>query len=229
METIDIIVPVYNEEETLDAIKTKIEETDFCGLRKNIIFIDDGSTDSSREILSAYTDHIVIYHPKNQGKGAAIVTGLKNSKSDIVVIQDADLEYNPKDYQILLPHIISGEYDVVYGTRLKDKSQRKSFIFLSLFANLFLTLLTNILFNSKITDMETCYKAFRRTALDGIEIKSRRYDFEVEFTAKILRKGINIKEVPISYDGRTYAKGKKITAKDGVQAILALFYYRFFK
>ena len=228
MKTIDIIIPIYNEEKTLDAIIKKIEETDFCGLEKHIILVDDCSTDSSREILKKYRDYKVIYHEKNCGKGAAVRTGIENSSSDIIVIQDADLEYNPEDYQKLLPYLLNNESDVVYGSRLADKSQRKSFLFLSYLANKTLTILTNILYQCRITDMETCYKAFRRNILDGIKLKAKKYDFEVELTAKISKKGIKIKEVPISYNGRDWADGKKISAKDGVHAIIALLYYRFF-
>lgn len=228
MKTIDIIIPVYNEEKYLEAIVKKVEETDFCGLEKHLILVDDCSTDSSKKILAKYTSHKVIYHEKNCGKGAAVRTGIKNSSSDIIVIQDADLEYNPEDYQKLLPFIINNEADIVYGSRLSDKNQKKSFLLLSYIANKTLTILTNILYRCKITDMETCYKAFRREVLDGIKLKAQKYDFEVELTAKITKKGIKIKEVPISYNGRDWANGKKISAKDGIQAIIALFYYRFF-
>lgn len=228
MSTIDIIIPVYNEEKFLDAIIQKVEETDFCGLEKHIILVDDCSTDSSREILAKYNNYKIIYHEKNCGKGAAVRTGIKNSSSDIICIQDADLEYNPEDYQKLLPFIINNEAQVVYGSRLSDKKQKKSFLFLSYVANTFLTILTNILYNCKITDMETCYKAFRREILDGINLRAEKYDFEVELTAKIAKKGIKIKEVPISYNGRAWTEGKKVSAKDGIHAILALIYYRFF-
>ena len=228
MNTVDIIIPVYNEEKTLEAIIKKVEETDFCGLEKHLILVDDCSTDSSRELLAKYTNHKVLYQERNCGKGAAVRTGIQNSASDIIVIQDADLEYNPKDYQKLLPFIISQEADVVYGSRLSDKQQRKSFLFLSYAANKFLTVLANLLYRCKITDMETCYKAFRREVLDGINLRADRYDFEVELTAKISKKGIKIKEVPISYNGRDWSEGKKISAKDGIHAIIALLFYRFF-
>jgi glycosyltransferase involved in cell wall biosynthesis len=228
MKTIDIIVPVYNEENTLDLITNKIKETDYCGLEKRIIYVDDCSTDKSREILANYKDCMVLYHEKNQGKGAAIATGLKASTADIIIIQDADLEYNPEDYQKLLPYIINGEEKVVYGSRLKDNSNRKSFLFLSFMANTFLTLLTNVLYRCKITDMETCFKAFSKEAIFGIDIKSKKFEFEVEITAKMIKKGYSIKEVPISYNGRTWESGKKICWKDAVHAIFALFYYKIF-
>ena len=228
MKDVDIIVPVYNEESTLEDIIKKIEETDYCGLKKQIIFVDDCSTDNSREILSKYTQYKILYHDKNYGKGAAVWTGMQNSTADILLIQDADLEYEPADYQTILPYIINGESEVVYGSRFKKEESKKSFLFLSFIANKFLTTLTNILFNCKITDMETCYKAFRRESIKDIEIKSKKFEFEVEITAKISKKGIKIKEVPISYKGREYASGKKVSAIDAVHAIFALIYYRFF-
>ena len=228
METIDIIIPVFNEERDLENLIKRIEEVDFCGLKKNLIFVNDGSSDSSADILAKYPQYTIINHDKNRGKGAALATGLKSVKSDIVVIQDGDMEYDPKDYQSILPLIINNEADVVYGSRLKTKDSRQSFLFFSYAANIFLTWLTNILYGCKITDMETCYKAFRRNVLDDIEIKAQRYDFEVEITAKVIKKGFKIKEVPISYKGRTYSEGKKISWRDGLHAVFALFYYRFF-
>lgn len=228
MSTIDIIVPVYNEEKTLDEIIKKIEQTDYCGLEKNIIFINDCSTDSSAEILKKYPNYTVITSKKNRGKGASIADGFKASKSDIVVIQDADLEYNPSDYNNILPFIINGENEVVYGSRFMNKENNKSFMLLSFLANKFLTFLSNILYGCNLTDMETCYKALSRKAIEDIKINSKKFEFEVEITAKILKKGIKIKEVPISYNGRTYHDGKKINAFDGLHAICALLYYRFF-
>ena len=228
MRTIDIIIPVYNEERILENVINQIIETDFCNLEKNIIFVDDCSTDRSREILTKYSQYKCLFHSTNQGKGAAVYTGIQSSTADIVVIQDADMEYNPRDYQKLLPLIINGEAQVVYGSRLKNVEQNKSFLLCSLLANKFLTFLTNILFGCKITDMETCYKAFTKEALQGVKIKAKRFDFEPEITAKIVKKGIKIVEVPISYNGRSWGEGKKITIFDGLQAVFALFYYRFF-
>lgn len=230
VKTIDIIVPVYNEEKTLENILSVLEQVDFCSLKKRLILVDDFSTDGSREILLSdrCKNHLVLLHEKNKGKGAAIATALSKSDADIVIIQDADLEYNPNDYNKLLPLLINTDELVVYGSRLADKNSRGSFLFLSFIANNFLTFLTNILYGTKITDMETCYKAFKKEALDGIKIKSTRFEFEPEITAKVSKKGIKIKEVPISYLGRAYNDGKKITAKDALHAIFALFYYRFF-
>lgn len=228
MKTLDIIVPVYNEERTLEEIVKKIEQTDYCGLEKNIIFIDDCSTDSSPEILAKYPKYTVLYHEKNRGKGASISTGLMASKADIVIIQDADLEYNPSDYNIILPYIKNGEYQVVYGSRFLDKKNKESFMIMSFLANKFLTFVTNILFGCNVTDMETCYKAFSRQAIENIKINSDKFEFEVEITAKISKKGMKIKEVPISYNGRAYHEGKKVNAFDGLHALWALFYYKFF-
>ena len=228
MKTIDIIIPVYNEEQTLDKIIKKIEDTDYCGLEKHLIFIDDCSTDKSREILKNYPQHKVLFHSENQGKGAALCTGLKEASSDIVVIQDADLEYNPDDYNKIIPYIINDEAQVCYGSRLKNDNNKKSFLLLSFFANSFLTCLTNILYGCDLTDMETCYKAFNKEALKGIDIKSKKFEFEVEITAKVTKKGYKIKEVPITYNGRAWKEGKKINCFDALHAIFALFYYKFF-
>lgn len=229
-KTIDIIVPIFNEEKTLVDVVRKLEQIDFCGLKKRLILVDDASIDSSREILKSpeFQKHLTIFHETNGGKGSAIISALKHIESDIVVIQDADLEYNPQDYNKLLPLLIEDSADVVYGSRLKDNSQRGSFLFLSYVANTFLTCLTNILYGCKITDMETCYKAFKREILDDLVIKSSRFDFEPEITAKVIKKGARLKEVPITYNGRKYHEGKKVKAKDALHAIFTLFYYRFF-
>ena len=229
MNSVNIIIPVYNEEQTLEEVIKRIEDTDICGLEKRLIFVDDGSTDRSREILSAKcSNYTVIFHDKNYGKGSAIWTGLQRCTADIVIIQDADLEYDINDYNKILPYIINGESQVVYGSRLKDKDARKHFLVQSYYANKFLTLLTNILFSCKISDMETCYKAFKSDVLNNVVINSKKFEFEIEITAKILKQGISIKEVPISYNAREYACGKKISALDGIHAIFALFYFRFF-
>ncbi len=228
MQSVDIIIPVYNEEKTIENILEILENTDFCGLEKNLIIVDDYSTDSTREILKRYEDkYTVIYKEKNGGKGSAVNVGFENAKSDIVIIQDADLEYNPSDYAPLLKLIIDGEADVVYGSRFLG-TPFKDFMFLSYVANKFLTLLTNILYGTKLTDMETCYKAIRKEFVKGMNIKSNKFDLEPEITAKLVKKGAKIKELPIKYDARSYQEGKKLTYKDGLMAIRALFYYRFF-
>ena len=228
MQSVDIIIPVYNEEKTIENILEILENTDFCGLEKNFIIVDDYSTDSTREILTRYEDkYTVIYKEKNGGKGSAVNVGFENAKSDIVIIQDADLEYNPSDYAPLLKLIIDGEADVVYGSRFLG-TPFKDFMFLSYVANKFLTLLTNILYGTKLTDMETCYKAIRKEFVKDMNIKSNKFDLEPEITAKLVKKGAKIKELPIKYNARSYQEGKKITYKDGLMAIRALFYYRFF-
>lgn len=226
MKKVTILIPVYNEVKTLKEILQKVENADFCGLEKEIILIDDYSTDGTREL---YKDlpYQVYYHDYNQGKGAALRTGFKNATGDIIVIQDADLEYDPVDYAPLIQLILDGHADVAYGTRLRGGKPSRSFLFTHLLGNKFLSLLTNILYGSTLTDMETCYKAFRADFIRGIEIKSDRFDFEPEITAKVLKRGARLYELPVSYYGREFSEGKKITWKDGFHAIIALIKYRF--
>lgn len=226
MKKISILIPVYNEVSTLEAIIKKVEETDFCGLEKEIILIDDYSTDGTREIYPKFS-YKVFYHEFNQGKGAALRTGFQNATGDIIVIQDADLEYDPVDYAPLIKLILDGRADVCYGSRLSGGKPSRSFMFTHLLGNKFLSLLTNILYGSTLTDMETCYKAFKADFMTGIEIKSARFDFEPEITAKVLKRGARLYELPISYYGRDISEGKKITWKDGIHAIFALIKYRF--
>ena len=228
MQTVDIIIPVYNEEKTIENILEILENTDFFGLDKNFIIVDDCSTDATRDILKKYEDkYTVVYKEKNGGKGSAVYAGFQNAKGDIVIIQDADLEYNPSDYAPLLKLIVDGEADVAYGSRFLG-TPFKDFMFLSYVANKFLTFLTNLLYGTKFTDMETCYKAMKREFVQDMKINSRKFDLEPEITAKLVKKGAKIKELPIKYNARSYEDGKKITYKDGLMAIKALFYYRFF-
>lgn len=228
MMKVSIIVPVFNEINTLDKILEKIESANFCGLQKEIILIDDMSTDGTREhIKTLENKYKIFYHEKNQGKGAAIRTGMFHMTGDIMVIQDADLEYDPVDYEDLIKLIIDNKADVVYGSRLTGAKPSRSFMFTHLLGNKLLTLTTNILYGATLTDMETCYKAFRTSILKDIEIKSDRFDFEPEITAKILKKKARLYELPISYYGREYTEGKKITWKDGIHAIIALLKFRF--
>ena len=197
MNKISILIPVFNEVNTLQKILEKVENTDFCNLEKEIILIDDGSFDGTKDLYKNLP-YKVLYHEKNMGKGAALRTGFKEATGDIVVIQDADLEYEPKDYQELIQLILDDKADVAYGTRLTGVKPSRAFMFHHLLGNKFLTLLTNILYNTTLTDMETCYKAFKRSFLNGIEIKSNRFDFEPEITAKVLKRGARIYELPIS-------------------------------
>lgn len=226
MQKVSILIPVYNEVSTLNEIIKKVEDADFCGLEKEIILIDDYSTDGTKEL---YKDlpYKVLYHDYNQGKGAALRTGFKEASGDIIVIQDADLEYDPVDYAPLVKLIIDGKADVCYGSRLSGGKPSRSFMFTHLLGNKFLSLLTNLLYGSTLTDMETCYKAFKAEFIKGIEIKSDRFDFEPEITAKVLKRGARLYELPVSYYGREFSEGKKITWKDGIHAIIALIKYRF--
>lgn len=228
MKKISIIVPVYNEINTLEKVIDRLQEVPFCGLEKEIIIVDDYSTDGTRELIKDYEGmYKVFYHDYNQGKGAAIRTGLSHVTGDIMVIQDADLEYDPADYDDLIKLIIEGKADVVYGSRLSGGKPSRSFMFTHLLGNKLLTFITNLLYNTTLTDMETCYKAFRTDFIRGIEIKSNRFDFEPEITAKVLKRHPRLYELPISYYGREYAEGKKITWKDGIHAVIALIKYRF--
>ncbi len=226
MKKISILIPVYNEVGTLEPILKKVENADFCGMEKEIILIDDYSTDGTRDIYQKLP-YKVFYHDYNQGKGAALRTGFKNATGDIIVIQDADLEYEPSDYSPLIKLILDGHADVCYGTRLAGGKPSRSFMFTHLLGNKFLSLLTNILYGSTLTDMETCYKAFKADFIKDIEIKSNRFDFEPEITAKVLKRGARLYELPVSYYGREFSEGKKITWKDGFHAIIALVKYRF--
>ena len=226
MEKITILIPVFNEYNSLEIILKKIEEIDF-GLEKEIIIIDDFSTDGTRDLYKNFS-YKILYHEKNQGKGAALRTGLKEASGDIIIIQDADLEYNPEDYVPLVEIVKNNEADVVYGSRLANKSNHRNFLILSYLANQVLSLLTRILFKTKITDMETCYKVFRADFIKDITIESNRFDFEPEITAKILKKGARYMESPITYNARTEHEGKKIGWKDGIHAIIALIKYRYF-
>ncbi len=226
MNKISILIPVYNEKDSLMELLKRVESVDF-GLEKEIILVDDFSTDGTKE-LYPLIPHKILYHEVNQGKGAALRTGLKEASGDIIIIQDADLEYNPEDYIPLVEHIKNNEADVVYGSRFADKRNKGNFLFLSFVANKTLTFMTQILFGTKLTDMETCYKAFKSEVIKDVVIKSNRFDFEPEITAKVLKKKVRFHELPISYNARTNDEGKKIGWKDGVQAIFALIKFRLF-
>ena len=227
MQKITILIPVFNEKDSLTKLLEKVESVNF-GLEKEIILIDDFSTDGTKDLYSVLP-YKVLYHEKNQGKGAALRTGLAEASGDIIIIQDADLEYNPEDYIPLVNLIMSEKADVVYGSRLADNRNVGKFLLLSFLANVTLSLITRLLFGVKLTDMETCYKAFKADVIKDITIESDRFDFEPEITAKVLKKGVRFAELPISYNARAVSEGKKIGWKDGVQAIYTLFKYRFFR
>ena len=224
---VSVVVPVYNEVRTIKEILSAVQAVP---LEKEIIIVDDGSTDGTRSCLqemSREKDVKVLYHDRNQGKGAALRTGFGAATGDVILIQDADLEYDPREYPGLLAPIREGKADVVYGSRFLSGPHRVLF-FWHYAGNRFLTLLSNALSNLNLSDMETGYKVFRREILNDITIKSKRFGFEPEFTMKVAKKRLRIYEVPISYHGRTYAEGKKIDWRDGVKAIFALFWFRFF-
>ena len=226
---LSVVVPIYNEVNTIREVMRRIEST---GLVSQIVLVDDGSTDGTRavldEIKGAGRDHItVVFHAANSGKGAAVRTGIENARGDIVLIQDADLEYDPVDYPILLQPILDGRADVVFGSRFLGGPHRVLF-FWHYIINRALTLLSNVLTNLNLTDMEVGYKVFRRQILEGITIRSQRFNFEPEITAKVAKKKARIYEVPISYSGRTYEEGKKIGMMDGLEALWTIFKYRFF-
>lgn len=231
MVLLSIIMPVYNEQSTIKKILNRVINAKIKGVEKEIIVVDDCSKDNTKSILHKIRDGPVkiFFHKSNMGKGAAIRTGLKNAKGDIILIQDADLEYNPNEYQKLIEPILKGKANVVYGTRLPHiKANIKKMNLVHFAGNVLLTYCTNFLYGSKITDMETGYKVFRKKALDGIRLKSKRFDFEPEITAKISKKGYRIYEVPITFNARTFKEGKKITVIDGIKAVYYLLKYRFF-
>ncbi len=219
---LSILIPVYNERATILEILKRVQAVPF---EKEIIAVDDGSTDGTRELLAQVQGVTVIYHERNQGKGAAIQTALQRATGDIIVIQDADLEYDPRDYKQLVEPIVEERAKVVYGSRFLGP--RMAMFFWHMIANKILTLITNILYDAILSDMETGYKAFRADVIKGIRLRSRRFDFEPEVTAKILKRHIRIFEVPISYYGREYSEGKKIGLKDGFVAVWTLLKYRF--
>jgi glycosyltransferase involved in cell wall biosynthesis len=221
-----VIIPIYNEKNTLKTILKRVLET---RLPDEIIFIDDGSTDGTCDLLAMLEGQQgirVIFHTQNLGKGAAVRTGFSAAKGDVILIQDADLEYDPCDYPALLKPIIDGKADVVFGSRFLG-GPRRVVMFWHMIANQFLTFITNLLYDTILSDMETGYKVFRREALEGINLHANRFDFEPEITAKILKRKLRIFEVPISFNPRNYSEGKKIKLKDAFIALWVLIKYRF--
>jgi glycosyltransferase involved in cell wall biosynthesis len=224
---LSVIIPVYNEVSNAEEIIKRVQATK---LATEIIIVDDGSQDGTRELLQKFKGRKkirVILHERNQGKGAAVVTGMKAATGDVLLIQDADLEYHPRDYPVLLQPIEDGIADVVYGSRFLGGPHRVA-MFWHMVANYLLTFMTNILYNTILTDMETGYKVFRRKVIENMNIRSKRFNFEPEFTAKILKQNYRIFEVAISFNPRDYSQGKKIKLKDAFEAVFALLRYRFF-
>jgi glycosyltransferase involved in cell wall biosynthesis len=228
---ISIVVPCYNESKTLETIIGRVLVADVSGLEREIIVVDDGSQDDSVNIAKSLAERHpnirVLEHKLNQGKGAALRTGFRAASGDIILVQDADLEYSPGDYPKLLAPILDDRADVVYGSRFRSGSEMRVLLFWHNVGNSVLTLMSNMMTNLNLTDMETCYKVFRREVIQAITIQEDRFGFEVEITAKIARLPVRprIYEVGISYSGRTYSEGKKITWKDGIRAVWCIFRY----
>jgi len=226
MKKLSIIIPVYNEKSTVEEVLHRVSQTKALGWEKEIIIIDDGSTDGTQEILKKWTKKVkVVFKKKNEGKGSAVTIGIAKATGDIILIQDADLEYSPSDYPTLLAPFENDRVHVVYGSRFLGGHLSTMFIYE--LGNKFVTLVTNILYNTNITDMETGCKVFDARVLKGITITAKRFDFEPEITVKVLRSGYQIYEVPISYFGRKFSEGKKLTWRDGVAALFTLLRLRF--
>ncbi len=227
---LSIVIPVYNEAATLERLVDKVNGVE-VGLDKEIVLVDDCSKDGTRDVMkkleTVHPDWKFAYHEVNQGKGAALRTGFKAATGDLVIIQDADLEYDPNEYPKLIAPILDGHADVVYGSRFIGGGPHRVVYYWHYLGNKFLTTLSNMMTNINLTDMEVCYKVFKKQVLDSVTLHENRFGFEVEITAKVARGPWVIYEVPISYYGRSYAEGKKITWKDGFRAIWCIIKYRF--
>lgn len=227
---LSVVIPCFNEKETIYSIVEAIQSSLYED--KEIIIVDDFSTDGTRDVLKNEVSHMVqqvFYHDFNQGKGAALRTGIQAATGDIVIIQDADLEYDPNEYSLLVDPIINNKADIVYGSRFMGARPHRVLYFWHRIGNGFLTLLSNMFTNLNLTDMETCYKVFRKEVIQSIEIEENRFGFEPEITAKISKMNLRIYEVGISYYGRTYDEGKKIGWRDGAWAIFCIFKYNLFR
>lgn len=229
-KSLSILIPVFNEVHTLEEILRRVRNADTCGLTREIILVDDASTDGTSDILKKLNgakDLKIFSHPHNRGKGAGIRTAIEHATGDVLLIQDADLEYDPVDYPLLLKPILDGRADVVYGSRFAGGTHRV-LLFWHYMANRLLTLLSNMLCNLNLTDMETCYKVFRRECVKDMKLTSDRFGIEPELTAKLARRRYRFYETGINYSGRDYSEGKKIGWKDGLAALWFIFRYRFF-
>ncbi len=229
---LSIVIPVYNEKNYIHEIIRRVREVKLSGVEKEIIIVDDYSTDGTREILENEIKpqvERIVFHEKNIGKGGALRSGFQYATGDVVIVQDADLEYDPSEYENLMKPITEGKADVVYGSRFVGSEPHRVLYFWHYIGNKMLTLLSNMFTNLNLTDMETCYKMFRREVLDSVRIEQNRFGFEPEITAKVSRGNWRIYEIGISYSGRNYAEGKKINWKDGVQAVWCILKYNLWR
>jgi len=230
IKVLSIIMPVYNEKNTIEKAIKEVKRVKLFSMKKQIIIIDDCSTDGTRDILRKIKKRdksiIVVFKEKNQGKGSAVREGIKYATGDFIIIQDADLEYTPEDYSIMLMPVLKGYADVVYGSRFLGP--HRSFLFWNYIANKFLNFFTNFIYNTTLTDMETCFKLFKSEIIKNIKLRSNGFEIEPEITSKVIKKNVRIYEVPIQYFGRGYEEGKKIKAIDGIKAFWTLLWYRFF-